>query len=330
MGRGFKSLRRLYDMFKKFALFLATILALVKILAAVSAGGEIFDFLKIIPSAQLQALGGFNASWPQKLDVLLINPAASPQARPARFQFNTGYLVDSLLDTNGLFAISSGKNFFAINLDYLTIYQNKPLRTIADNTQPDGYRILGEINPYFYNLGFGWARRVAEDTSVGTRIKIVGQKLDQKQYCGLAVDAGLFYHPIAGVLRKKAIEQDLWNLGVGITNLGLAVSDYSLPLGAYLGVSRIMSRWVTFGLGGVYYQSGTGELNSGILVDISPAFSLSIGYNSPLKNDNLVEEFYQRFRGGFSLTFGPLGFNYAFVPAGGLGNNHFFGLIWIN
>jgi hypothetical protein len=166
-----------------------------------------------------------------------------------------------------------------------------------------------------YNLSYG--RSLTDKLSLGVTGKLINAKIDNVSANAYAADFGSMYR----ASDKLTLAAVLTNLGTKLTFLDQ--SD-SLPLAFHLGAAyRLTNQW-NMSAEGVYPQTGLASAHFGLEWQPLQMIAIRAGYRT-----DTVKELgaMAGFTTGVGLHAFGQEFAYAWVPAGDLGNTHYFSLL---
>lgn len=293
-----------------------------------SAGTTSAAFLKIGAGARAEGMAGAYTAATDDPWAVYWNPAGLVYSRDRAAGFShqdrfqdlsqeflsyalPGRYVGPLKDS----ALSSG--VWGFGLDYFHTQKDLERRSGAGETLNVFTAPEGSFKAYdlAFSLGYGWRPRPGY--ALGATVKAIRQTIDDRSGATLAADFGLL-RDFRWLGRDFSGGLTLQNLGPGIK---FTSKRYALPLVLKAGLSHKLP--------------GSGLLlsvDADKPVDNYPSFILGLEY--PLTGRLAVRTGYKYrlygnetgglsgFAAGFGLAFGRLSFDYAFTPAGDLGNNH--------
>ena len=282
------------------------------------------QFLEIAPGARPAAMGGAFAGVADDVHSVYYNPAGL--AGLERIQI-TGMDDQYFQSINYTFAalavplvfqgdsrVQSKYGVLGISVTNLSV-GNIPTQGNAETAAPTG---TFSSDDFAYALSYGYA---FPDTglSLGATGKFVVSSLDGTNASGFAADLGALY------------KQDRLSVGAGVRNLGpsygFAGSADPLPLSIYGGAAyRLTEHWLAsleidaprdnslaFALGTEYVHPFTSKLTGAVRAGFNSANTDAGGFGGAA------------FGGG--IAYGNVGFDFAMIPFGDLGNTYRYSLL---
>ncbi len=279
-------------------------------------------FLKISRSARESALAGAYSSVGNDSNSIFSNPASLVKTSKKEFSLGfTSYIQGSKL---GLFSYSWGKDDYKIGLG-LSLFnvgdiERRGSADISGIMDSDGSFDSNDMAFIFGYSKKGVFKNILDDLSGGVNLKIIRSKLDSKTAYALAVDLGFLYEYSKNI-----------NLSFAVSNLGTKIkfeeeSD-SLPLslkaGGYYSIKenfKLIGEIEEYINDSKFYPSVAFEYM------LKESFALRGGYRFGYDTSNLGWD------AGLSIGFGVItsdvGFNYAYVPFGELGDTNRFDIVF--
>lgn len=218
---------RRITLFKNFLLFLFVFANTFSAKAQLG-GSTSFQFLNLIPSARLTALGGDNVSlYDKDANLTLANPAFLDSTMDGDISLN---YINYISDINYGFSSYTQhfKNIGTFSGVFSYADYGKFVRADAIGNQ------LGDIPAQDLSLIISYGTQLDSVFSVGANVKFFYSSYDINNASGMALD-------LAGAYFSKKY---LLSIGAVVTNLGFKFDDYSetaeskLPLEVKLGVSK--------------------------------------------------------------------------------------------
>jgi hypothetical protein len=177
-------------------------------------------------------------------------------------------------------------------------------------------------------FGFSYAHsllhdpRLGSDISLGFTGKYIQERLDTVTARAFATDLGVLFKP--GLQWAGLLEG--WKAGLAIRNIGSALKydaeSFPLPRRLDAGLSytgHILGEDFTWAIDGRKPQNGKQSLGTGLEVWALQSFALRIGYSNQGDLGNGL-------RMGAGIKFKTIQVDYAFAPAGNLGNVNYVSL----
>ena len=287
-----------------------------------------FQFLSVVPDARSAALAGAMTTMTAFSSALWSNPASLAEMDvKTELMFNQNKWIADIdhYSLSGALRPMNGR-YGNFAFSFLYVDYGKIEGTIkAGNEQ--GYLETGEINPYAYALGIGYAIRLSDKFSVGGHAKLVDQ------YLGPALRT-LEDYQVEQIVDDNEVSTFAFDFGTryrtGFKSLvfGMSVRNFSpevrfakegfqLPLTFNIGISmdlfdlfpeRFSNHSVMFSFDATHPRSYPEFAKIALEYNFIHTFFLRLGYMS-----NRDEE---DFTYGFGFKKFGLGFDYAYTPFG--------------
>lgn len=195
-------------------------------------GGEnTYEFLNLVNSARMAALGGNQVALADETDlnVAYNNPALLTEDMQNHLVAN---YVNYISDVNyGYVAYSLPVQWpgnFAIGMHYINY-------GAFIEALPNGFQTGSTFNAAEYALNITWSYQLLDRLSVGANLKPIWSSFETYQSVGMAVDLGASYQA----------EDGLTTIGLAIKNIGTQITTYydggdrePLPFDVQLGFSK--------------------------------------------------------------------------------------------
>lgn len=257
---------------KKFSfLWFIIVFAFSNVLHAGTASGTAgYQFLRTYPGARPAAMAGAFISMPGDIHAIYYNPAGL--AALSRRIVTASYL-NYVLDFNSGFVAYSQKfrnlGQFAVAVNYMNYGE-------FDETNNQGEK-QGTFNAGSFYITSSFAKNLTDRLAVGASAKFIHSNIANYSSSGLAVDGGMIY---------KAPFLDGMNIGLGVFNLGAAVSAFidekdPLPLNFVLGISKRLAHLpLEYSVSVNKYIDDDIQINVGGEFTLAEGIFLRLGYNS--------------------------------------------------
>ncbi|HOW28330.1 MAG TPA: PorV/PorQ family protein [Elusimicrobiota bacterium] len=281
------------------------------------AGTTSAAFLKIAPGARAVSMGESFAALADDATALYWNPAGIVQLDHPEFTLMHN---ESFQDLRFVFAgyvhPLSPRHAFGVSTSGLFVKSDLERRSgLGENIAEDPLtESEGSFGAHDIAMAFSYARRFGNDWMAGGTVKGVQQVIDGERAQGAAADLGVLWR----------IPHSRWQAAAVIQHIGPPIrfigKSYKLPLNGKLGVSWRPAS--TLRLTGDLNQSIDNYLRAGTGLEYDPLrfLSLRVGYKHRLNGNELGELSGLTAGCGFSIR--GYSIDYAFNPAGDLGNTH--------
>ncbi|MBU2574617.1 MAG: PorV/PorQ family protein [Elusimicrobia bacterium] len=278
---------------------------------AAGAGSSAFDFLRLDVGAREISMGGAAIAAGEGIYGSAYNPAFLGDIRTNQAGFSYSSWLEGISYQDFLFGYPASFGSLGLRLQLLGYGK-------IDGFDAAGAR-TSDYSASDILVGLSYARHLPKlGLSAGGTFKIAREKIESAQASAVLADLGVIYRP-----RR----QDLWGditFGLVATNIGPNVKfdrdPEPVPTAIGLGTSmKLLDETLTFALdvGGPITQ-GVG-LRLGAEYLILNILSLRAGYEPSIDEGSGV-------RGGVGFKIGRAQFDYAFLPAGELGQTHHAGI----
>jgi hypothetical protein len=289
--------------------------------AHAGAGTTAAEFLRVENGARPAALGGaYAAAARDAAGGLYWNPGGlglmRGQELSASYNAFAQGVSQGYLSYGGRFERLGG---LALGLSYL----DAGTQSLTEPSPDGGYRTLGSFTPSAWAVSAGWGRAFFDERlGLGAVVK----ELDETLWTGSGPqgdrdDGASAFALDAGVL-ARLLDRRL-SLGLAYQNLGTRLGGYELPRQLRAGAA-----WESGAFTGVLdfvapKDDGL-ECRFGAEYAFHKVLSLRLGFNSGLgRGDSRSSAALNSgFTTGMGLRLGSLGFDYALVPYGDLGQAH--------
>ena len=310
------------SMKKRFVFIIFLFLLLPSVVLSGASGGQSgFDFLRIEQGAKSVAMGGAFTAQIADLYGLAYNPASLVGVKDLESTFTyLNHFLDIKSGFIGFNKVMPNAGHLGIGLFYMN-YGEIRRTDIVGNDQ-------GSFSPGDFVVNAAYANSLSSGLRYGVAIKYIQSKIDQYTSNAVALDVGAIYR----------VESQALNIGVGISNLGTALTAFidereKLPTSFRLGVSKRLAHLpLCLSLDvfrflheesdqflGLYWALG-GEFT------ISQYFFLRWGYNSRGSEEKVGTDS-DRFAGvslGFGIRFKNYRIDYGYSSFGALGSMNTF------
>ncbi|MDQ7772308.1 MAG: PorV/PorQ family protein [Elusimicrobiales bacterium] len=191
------------------------------------------------------------------------------------------------------------------------LYESDPAAPISP--------VEGHFGAYDLALAASYARRTAAGTALGATLKLIRQSIDDESGVTAALDLG--------AVRKVRLRGEEYSAGLSLRNLGPGLKfvseSYSLPLSLRAGLSRRLPG--TGALAALDVELPVDNYPSAMLgaeYPVAGGFTLRSGYRYRLRGNELGA--WSGFAAGAGFRLERVSFDYAYSPAGELGDSHRF------
>lgn len=296
------------------------------------AGSTAAAFLKLPVGARPAAMGGAFAAAEGDPYSLYWNPAgvAGLRERRAGFFHNEhfqGFGQEFLYyaaPADGLRLPFIGRlrdGVFGLSLNYFYtpdelerrsgLYESDPANPISP--------VEGHFGAYDLALAASYARRTAAGTALGATLKVIRQSIDEEAGMTAALDLG--------AVKKVRLGGEEYAAGVSLRNLGpgikLVSRSYALPLSLRAGLSRrLPGSGALAALDLEFPVDNYPSVMLGAEYPVAGGLTLRSGYRYRLHGNELGA--WSGFSAGAGFRLEKVSFDYAYSPAGELGDSHRF------
>jgi hypothetical protein len=264
-------------------------------------------FLDVGVSARAEAMGGAYTAISGDATSVTINPAGmvSVPSQQVSVMHN-----EALMDINQeyfAYVTRMGDRAYGGSLVYLDY---GPQSEYSDVNQYGG-----TFSPNSYALSFAYGAQQDKYFSYGVAVKYIKSEIADYSGSTFALDAGLLY--------KQA--DTGWRYGAVLANFGSGLKLYKesdpLPVTLKLGAAYVFKDYPLTTSADIYFiKAESPEYHFGVQYLLQKMVALRAGYNSSSDLDN-------GFTYGIGVEQKNFSLDYAFIPAGELGDSHRFSLI---
>ncbi len=274
-------------------------------------------FLKLPAGSRPSSMGGAFAGIADDVNAIFFNPAGTGKLEKSEFTAQYGLMFQSI--SHNLLGFAYPTKIGSIGLGVVNLGVDKiERRSIADTPKPSG-EFSSRDTAYILN----YSKKIGEKISAGLNVKFISLNIDDKSASSFGADAGLLIQPFdfplsaglavqnLGTEAKFETEGDPLPLNIKI-GFGYKLLSEKLSLGAGIDLPRDNS--LKLSLGGEFTQKLTEELS----------VAARAGYVG------MSEEKLEKLAGlsaGAGITFRHIGFDFAWVPYGILGDTMRYSII---
>lgn len=263
-------------------------------------------FLDVGVSARAEGMGGAYTALAGEATAVTINPAGMVQVPGQQVSVMHNETMLDISQEYFAYTTRWGDRAYGGSLVYID-YGGQAGYT-AGNV-PTGY-----FTPISYALTFAYAAQGDKSFSYGVAVKYIKSKIEEYSGNTFAIDAGLLY---------KTGDSG-WRFGAAMSNVGAGLKLYKesdpLPITLKIGAAYVWKDMPLTAAADIYLiKRENPEYHLGFQYKLQKIVALRAGYNSADDLDN-------GFTFGIGLEQKNYAIDYAFIPAGELGDTHRFSL----
>ena len=161
---------------KNVIILILTIMIYSNLIAGDKVAQSKMQFLKIGVGARAAAMGDAFTAVGYDPNAIFYNPAVTALSNGLNVTFNTTKWIADIDHLSGVISYNWNE-IGTFTLSYINVDYGTMQRTIVDPHGWESYQELGEFSVKEYAVGFGFAKKLSEQFSVGGQIKYVYQNL---------------------------------------------------------------------------------------------------------------------------------------------------------